>query len=113
MHIGILLCDRDSDRPVGVVEFHPSGVLGFHSLQRGLHVVALKPVERVLSRRVLKTPLCTKYALQIKRNGKLGKPTLKRETRLCAEALNRSRPIMRVGETPVTASVVEYEERET
>ncbi len=107
-HVGILLYERRSGNQVGLVEFHPSGVLAFRVLQPGLHYFALKPIERRLSDTVLRHPLYIKYAQAIRQEGSLERSILKREARLCAAALNRSRPTLQVGNTRVSAYMVQY-----
>ena len=107
--IGILLCQRDSDRQIGLIEFRPEGVLEFHILRSGLHVFALKPVERVL-REFYQEPLYRKYAALIKRKGRLSIAILKREAMSGAAVLNRAKPTLSIRNTHVRARVVQYQE---
>jgi hypothetical protein len=85
--VGVLLTDADTGEEVAFIEFTPVGALCFAVIQPGLHVFALKPLERILSSSVFTVPLSVRYAAAIEK-GPLPSGTLKREAERCAAVLN-------------------------
>jgi hypothetical protein len=106
--IGVLLRDQTSGEPIGIIEFNPSGMMISHIIQKGLHVFALKSVQRFLNEQVVTVPLYTKHEHLLKDKTSLPVDILEQEASLCADALNRSEQPLTVGKHTVKAETVHY-----
>jgi hypothetical protein len=106
--IGLLLSEKHSGKQIGMIEFTPSGVLVFHVIQQGLHVFALKPIERILMENGLQEPLYVKYADLLKRQSELPSDILEQEASFYAEVLNQLEPPPQVRGKTIQAAMVHF-----
>ncbi len=104
--VAVLLTDRTTDEHIGLVTFYASGVIGFSLLTEGLHVFALKPIERFLKDHGFSQPLYAKHAAQVNDRKELAVDILMREATTCAEAIQRAEPPLTVGGHALGAHVV-------
>lgn len=105
-HTAVLLTDRATEQQVGLIVFAPSGMLVFRMIKKGLHVFALKPIERFLKQHGLDQPLYVKYADQMDAKQELPPEILLQESPACADAINRADPPRSVGGHTLAARVV-------
>jgi hypothetical protein len=105
--IGILFSDQNNRDKIGIIEFPPSGMLIFQIFE-GLHVFALKPLEKLLNEHFLKIPLYMKYADLLKEKPSLPMNILEQEAIVIADALNGLGQPLTVGKHIVKAEVVRY-----
>jgi hypothetical protein len=110
LKVGILLTTTEEagKKQVGIIEFDPTGVLVFHMIQKGLHVFALKPVERLLEENGLEMPLYVKYDNLLKQQHEISQAILEKEASYHADILNRIEPPVTVGDQKIIAEVVRY-----
>ena len=101
-----MLTDRTSDEQVGVIIFDASGMLGYHSMKKGLHVFALKPIEQFLKQNGFDQPLYVKHADKLDSQQQLPTETLQQEAATCADQINHANPPRVVGGHTLTAQVV-------
>ncbi len=104
--VGVLLSDRTTDEQIGLITFYPRGVLGYSVLKAGLHVFALKPIERFLEENGFSQPLYVKHAARMNNQNELATDILEREAKACAEAIQRAEPPLTVGGHALGAHVV-------
>lgn len=105
--IGVLLVDKASSSPVGLIKFDSSGVLVYQSVQAGLPVFAFKPIDKLLSEQWLREPLYKKYADALDENKMLPKRILVEEANSCAEFLNATEGPLVLGGRSIKAQVVD------
>lgn len=104
--IVVLLTDRTTEEQVGVIVFNASGMLGYHSLKRGLHVFALKPIEQFLKQNGFDQPLYVKYAAQMNEQQELPAEVLAQEATVYAQLIHQANPPLSVGGHLLAAQVV-------
>jgi len=107
LEIGVLLVDKASRAPVGLIKFDSSGVLVYQSIKRGLYVFAFKPINKLLSEQWLKEPLYKKHARLLDENKMLPEEVLEREADSCAAFLNSLESPLTLGDSTVKAEVVQ------
>jgi hypothetical protein len=105
--IGVLLVDKGSSAPVGLIKFDASGVLVYQSIKTGLHVFAFKPINKLLSEHWMKEPLYKKHARLLDENKMLPEEVLEREADSCAEFLNSLESPLTLGGSAVKAELVQ------
>ena len=104
--IGVLLVDKASSAPVGLIKFDSSGVLVYQSIKRGLYIFAFKPINQLLSEQWLREPLYKKHARLLDENKMLPEEVLEQEADSCAEFLNTLESPLTLGGTAVEAQVL-------
>ena len=105
--IGVLLVDKASSAPVGLIKFDSSGVLVYQSIKRGLYIFAFKPINQLLSEQWLREPLYKKHARLLDENKMLPEEVLEREADSCAEFLNSLKSPPMLGGSTVRAEVLQ------
>jgi hypothetical protein len=108
VRMAILLTTVASQEQVAVIELDPSGMLVFRVIRKGLHVFALKPLERLLRQHVFPEPLYVKHAQVLREQSRLPLAILEQEARACADVLNRLEQPLSMAGQPVKAEVVQY-----
>jgi hypothetical protein len=103
--IGVLLVDKKSRVPVGLIKFDPSGVLVYQNIKTGLQVFAFKPIHKLLSAQWLKEPLYKKYADSLDENKMLPQRILIEAANSCADFLNALESPLMVDGSVVKAQV--------
>ena len=105
--IGVVLVDKVSRTPVGLIKFDGSGVLVYQSIQAGLQVFAFHPIHKLLSEQWLKQPLYKKHARLLDENKMLPEEVLEREADSCAAFLNSLDGPLTLGNSKVKAKVAQ------
>lgn len=108
LKVGILLTTEDGKKQIGIIEFSPTGMLIFHVIGEGLHVFALKPVEKCLKENGLEMPLYVKYANLLKQQRELPPDIIEKEAVYYTEVLNRLEPPVTIREQKIKAVVMRY-----
>jgi hypothetical protein len=109
--IGVLLVDKASSAPVGLIKFDSSGVLVYQSIKRGLHAFAFQSIHTLLSEQWLKEPLYKKHANVLEENNMVPEQVLEQEADSCAEFLNTLEGPLMLGGTAVEAQVLHVSSR--
>jgi hypothetical protein len=103
---GVLLVDKASSAPVGLIKFDSSGVVVYQNIKRGLHVFAFQPIHKLLSEQWMKEPLYKKHASLLDDNQMLPEEVLEQEADSCAEFLNTLESPLTLGGAAVEAQVL-------
>ena len=104
--ISVLLVDKASSAPVGLIKFDSSGVMVYQSRKRGLHAFAFKPIHELLREQWMKEPLYKKHASLLDENKMLPGEILEQEADSCAEFLNTLESPLKLGGAAVEAQVL-------
>lgn len=102
----ILLYDRKTQAPIGLITFHPVGMMQFNILTSELHVFALKPVERFFKENGFAEPMYVKHAAKRNVQKELPAEILEEEATAHAEAINRANSPVHAGKHELSARVV-------
>jgi hypothetical protein len=105
--IGVLLVDKRSSAPVGIIKFDASGVLVYQGIQTGVQVFAFQPIHKLLSDQWLKQPLYKKHASLLDEHKMLPEEVLEREADSCAAFLNSLKSPLTLGSSTVKARVIQ------
>ena len=110
--IVVLLTDRTTEEQIGVIVFDASGMLGYHSIKKGLHVFALKPIEQFLKQHGFDQPLYVKHAAQMNEQQELPTEVLEQAATAYAQLIHQADPPRSVGGHLLAAKVVRVTPRE-
>ena len=105
-NIRVLLMDKTSGVQIGFIKFDSSGMLVYHVIEKGLHVFAFKPIDRLLNGQWIQEPLYKTYVGLLDENKKLPDGILVRSAESCANFLNSLESPLMLGSHHVKAELV-------
>ncbi len=104
--IGVFVADMATGEGYALITFHPSGMLIYTSIRKGLPWFGLKPLGETIKQHVFKEPLYVKYAAEYGEKPTLPLSILEKEAAYCAEMLTHLDPPLNFDGSTLKAAVI-------